>query len=83
LRSHGHINPQGAEGIDLEAGLDAVIAPMEDFPRIILNFSKEGDRGRFAERGRKVSEKYDWSKTLGTIGDYLEQRKVAWTKKPA
>jgi len=69
--------PVGAEGLDLEAGVDAEIAPISEFARIILRFAREGEVGRFAGRGRLVAERYDWSRTLRTIGDYLEQRKAA------
>ena len=69
--------PLGAEGIELEHGEDAVIAPIDEFASIILRFSTEGKQGRFARQGRLVSQRYDWSRTLKTIGDYLEQRKAA------
>jgi len=69
--------PVGAEGLDLEAGVDAEIAQISEFAQIILRFAREGDGGRFAGRGRIVSERYDWSRTLRPIGDYLEKRKAA------
>ena len=59
--------PVGAEGLDVRHGREVLIAPIEDFARIIAGRVGVKPDGKMAGRARKAALKYDWSRILEKI----------------